>query len=64
MYLIDLDVDWDTNIQNIACLGKIMSISNKQHLRNIQGSIYQEVKNIEAQFNECVAYIKKHGSNR
>ena len=30
--LIDLDVDMDTKI---ACLGKIMSICNKQHLSNI-----------------------------
>ena len=32
---IDLDIDLDTNVQNMACLSKIMSISNKQHLRNI-----------------------------
>ena len=31
---IDLDIDLDTNAQNMACLGKIMSISNKQHLSN------------------------------
>ena len=31
--LTGLDVDMDTNIQNIACLGKIMSINNKQHLK-------------------------------
>ena len=29
----------DTNIQNIAYLGKIMSLCNKQHLSNIRGSI-------------------------
>ena len=29
------NVGKDINIQNIACLGKIMSIYNKQHLRNI-----------------------------
>ena len=33
--LIDLDVDMDINVQNIACFGKIMSICNKQHLSNI-----------------------------
>ena len=27
--LIDLDSDMDTNIQNIACLGNIMSVCNK-----------------------------------
>ena len=30
-----LEVDMDTNIQNIAYLGKIMSVCNKQHLSNI-----------------------------
>ena len=33
IYLIDLDVDMDTAIQNITCLGKIMSASNKKHLK-------------------------------
>ena len=33
-----------TNIQNIASLGKIMSICNKQHLSNIWGSIHEKVK--------------------
>ena len=32
-----LHVDMDTNIQNIACLGKIMSI---YVISNIQGSIH------------------------
>ena len=32
--LIDLDVDMNT-MQNIACISKIMSICNKQHLSNI-----------------------------
>ena len=39
LQLIDLDVDMDTNIQNIAYLGKIMSLCNKQHLSNIRGPI-------------------------
>ena len=34
--LIDLDVDMETNIQNIACLGNLISICNKQHLSNIE----------------------------
>ena len=33
--IIDLDVDMDTNVQNIPCLGKIVPICNKQHLNNI-----------------------------
>ena len=32
---MDLDVDMDTNMENIACLGKIMSICNMQYLSNI-----------------------------
>ena len=37
---IDQDVDIVTNIENIAYLGKTMSLCNKQHLSNICGSIY------------------------
>ena len=33
--IINLDVDMDINIQNIACLRKISSLFNKQHLSNI-----------------------------
>ena len=33
--LMDLDVDMNTNIQNIACFSKIMSMCNEQHLSNI-----------------------------
>ena len=33
--LIDLDEDTDTNMQNIAWLGKIMSICKKQDFSNI-----------------------------
>ena len=44
IYLKDLDADMDTNRQNIICLGKIMSICNKQHLSNIWGSIHRKVK--------------------
>ena len=32
---INKDVDIETNIENIACLGKTMSLCNKQHLSNI-----------------------------
>ena len=31
---IDQGLDIDTNIVNIACLGKTMSLCNKQHLKN------------------------------
>ena len=34
--IVDWDVDMDKNIQNIACLGKI--ICNEQHLIHIWGS--------------------------
>ena len=36
---INEDIDIETNIENIACLGKTMSLCNKQHLSNIWGSI-------------------------
>ena len=32
---IDQDVDIETNIENLACLGKTMSLWIKQHLSNI-----------------------------
>ena len=36
---VDLDVDIETNIKNIACLGNtMMSLCTKQHLSNIWGS--------------------------
>ena len=35
---IDLEVDIETNAQNIVCLGKTMSLRNKQQLNNICGS--------------------------
>ena len=31
---IDLDVDIETNVHNIACLGKTMSLYSKQQLSN------------------------------
>ena len=37
---MDQDVDIVTNIENIACLGKTMSLCNKKHLSNIWGSVY------------------------
>ena len=41
---MELDVDVDINIQNIARLCKIMPICNKKYLSNIWGSIHEEVK--------------------
>ena len=35
----DQDKDIETNIENIACLAKTMSLYNKQHLSNIWDSI-------------------------
>ena len=37
---IDQNGDIETNIENIVCLSKIMSLCNKQHLSNTWGSIY------------------------
>ena len=33
-------VDIETNIENVACLGKTISLCDKEHLSNIWGSIY------------------------
>ena len=35
LHKIDQDVDMETNIENLACLGKTTSLCNKQHLSNI-----------------------------
>ena len=32
---IDQDVDVETNIENVGCLGKTMLLCNRQHLSNI-----------------------------
>ena len=37
---IDLDVAIETNIQKTTCLGKTISLCNKQHLSNIWSSIH------------------------
>ena len=37
---INQDVNIEKNIENIACLGKPMSLCNKQQLSNIWGAIY------------------------
>ena len=37
---IDLDVDIETNVQNIACPGKKISLPNKQQWSNIWGPIH------------------------
>ena len=37
---IDQCAGIETNIENIACLGKTMFLCNKQHLNTIYGSIY------------------------
>ena len=36
---IHQDIKIETEVQNIACLGKIVSFCNKQHLSNIWGSV-------------------------
>ena len=33
------DIDIETNIENIVCLGKTISLCNKQRLSNIWGSV-------------------------
>ena len=55
---MELDVDMDTNIRNIACLSQIMSICNKQHLSNVWGSIQEKVNYTEAELKN-VQFIKK-----
>ena len=44
IWLVHLDEAMDTSIQNIAYLGEIMSVCNKQQLSNIRSSIHWNVK--------------------
>ena len=37
---IDQNIDIETNIKKLACIGKTVSLCIKQHLSNIWGSIY------------------------
>ena len=37
---IDQNINIETNLENLACIGKTMSLCIKQHLSNIRGSIY------------------------
>ena len=55
---IDQDLDIETNIYSIACLGKTISLCNKQHLSNIWGSIYSKLSNNEAELKKALL-IKK-----
>ena len=62
---MELDADMDTNIQNIVCLCKVMSICNKQHFSIIWGSIHQKVKqrqirHISAQFSVAQNSFSEH----
>ena len=49
----------NTNSQNIACLGKIMSICNKKHFSNIcEAQFMKNLSNTEAELKKRVAYKK------
>ena len=45
-------------MENIACLDKTMSLHNKQHLRNISGSIIKTLSNIGTELKKKVAHKK------
>ena len=44
---IDQDVDIETNIENIACLGKKISLCNKQHLSKVKVQFIKKLSNTE-----------------
>ena len=54
IWLVHLDEAMDTSIQNIAYLGEIMSVCNKQHLSNIWSSL----SSTEAELKKSVAHKK------
>ena len=41
---MDQDIDIETNIQNMACLGKTIPLCDTQHLSNIWDSIHGKIK--------------------
>ena len=43
-----------TNIQNIACLVKVLSICNKQH----EAQFIKELSNTKSKLKKCVGYKK------
>ena len=49
----------ETNIQNIACLSKIISICNKHTLATFEAQFIKKFSNTEVELKKCVAYIKK-----
>ena len=55
---IDLDLDMYTNIQNMTCLGMIMSICNKQHLATFEAEFIRKLSNVDAEMKKRVAYKK------
>ena len=48
----------NTNIQNLAYLGKIMSVCNKQHLSKIWAKFIKKLSSTEAELKKYVAYEK------
>ena len=46
------------NIGNIECLGKTMSLCNKQHLSNIWGSVYEKFKGAFSGLSQFLALMK------
>ena len=49
----------NTSIQNIAYLGKIMSICNRCHLSNIEAQFIKKLSNTNAELKKSVACKKK-----
>ena len=55
---IDQYLDIEANKKNIACLGKTMSLCNKQHLSNIWGSVYEKFKGAFSGLSQFLALMK------
>ena len=48
------DVDIGTDTKNIVCLGKTMSLCNKQHLSNFEAQFVRKLSNTEAELKNHV----------
>ena len=50
------------NVQNIACLGKVMSINHKQHFATFEVQFIKKLSNTEGELKKSVAYKKKRAN--
>ena len=63
IYIYTKDADIETNIENVAYLGKTMSLCNKQHLSNIEAQFIKKLSNAEAELKKSIAHKKRRAAH-